>query len=113
MSEDFDSAEYMYPTMQHHGWKRFCKHPSVIVDEGQRTIQCQLCGAMIDPFAYLNDLAKQQDRFRMNIKDLNALIASKTEVLEDLKRQERNARDRLHRLTAKNLQAIGGGNAAE
>lgn len=112
MEDEFDAAKYMFPDMQPDDWKRYCQHPSILVSEKERTVKCNLCGAILDPFQWILDNSKQQNRFRMNIKGLNDLISEKEGVLGELKRQERNARERLKRLTAENLRKIGGCDAA-
>ncbi len=101
MSAEFDESDHLYPSMTYRKWGRFCRHPSVVVDEASRKVRCELCGCFIDPFDFLVRLSKDQDRFRMNSKALNEEIGRLRIELENLKKEERNTRSRLQRLKAK------------
>lgn len=40
---------------------KYCKHHVILVDEKTRMLECEDCGAMIEPFDYMLRLAQQEE----------------------------------------------------
>lgn len=72
-----------------------CRCVSVFVVEQTRTVECQKCGRVMDPFDYLFVQAKWQDHVDLTIKILAAERNRLEKVVDGLKRQEKNIKGRL------------------
>lgn len=68
------------------------------VDPDKRTVTCRGCGAQLDPFQCLLDVANAGDRREQKLKELLRMTEAAEARLEELLRQERNARARVRRL---------------
>ena len=80
-----------------------CEHTSlgrrgVIVDEELRRVTCKACGELLDPVQVLLDMAKHWRIYSGNLQQLRSELDRRTEHLEQLKREEANARARVKRL---------------
>jgi uncharacterized Zn finger protein (UPF0148 family) len=101
MEDEFDEFSHYFPTLSCRRWQKHCNHPSLSVDEKQRQISCDICGAVVDAFDYMSKLAKEQDRFRLNRKALHDEILRLSKQVDGLKREEKNAKNRLATLEKK------------
>lgn len=80
---------------------RSCRHLSILVNETDRIITCDHCGATIDPFDYLLEWGKGDRNVGIWRKRITARIKIMDKKLADLKREERNTRARLKGLEQK------------
>lgn len=78
-----------------------CRHMQVIADEKTRSLICESCGTVIDPFEYLWAIACKDDRLDYRKTRLEKEIKKLMPELEDLKRQERNIKARVRTAKAK------------
>lgn len=81
--------------------KPMCKHMKVLVDEQSRMIECRSCNAVIDPFDFLWRWANKRLRFHRTVAHLSDERKELTKMIDELKRQERNAKGRLKRAEGK------------
>jgi hypothetical protein len=81
--------------------KHFCSHLKVFVVEHSRCLECQLCGATIDPFDFLWKWANRRLNFHQTQQALKDESKALRVEIEDLKRQERNIKSRIKRAKAK------------
>lgn len=80
------------------GTKRFCNHQRhVIICQQTRTIECEECGAVVDPFDWVETWAKHGNVLDHQQKDLAKQVKRLTKILAILKRLEKNARTRVGR----------------
>ena len=79
---------------------RLCLHKAIIVHEADRIITCSACNAVLDPFNYLLEWAKGDRRIEMWRQHAEKELKEFREKLANLKRDEKNTRARLKRLTA-------------
>lgn len=77
--------------------EKFCRHRHVIAVEKTRMLECDHCGATIDPFDFIWDWANERVRFRYQNRELQLQCKETQKRLDDLKRQERNIRARIKR----------------
>ncbi|EKK8089915.1 hypothetical protein PVP21_003877 [Salmonella enterica] len=93
--DPLDIAGYIH---EHGEW---CYHLSIFVNEHDRQCRCQKCGATIEPFDYLLDLAKRRTRMAGDVKALRVEERRRRENIEKLIQIERNAKARIRRLNKK------------
>jgi hypothetical protein len=55
---------------ERYGLKRDCPHLSVIIRESLWRLECADCGEMLDPIAYLVDIAKSEQRVEYRVNEL-------------------------------------------
>jgi len=83
------------PTMRLRPPKRPCYHNKhIIVSEHARTVECEECEAVIDPFEFLMDWAKGNSRWEHDLKRLKDECKRIGKRIATLKRLERNAKNR-------------------
>jgi len=80
---------------------KYCPHTQSSVDRYQRIVECVKCGALLDPFDVVLDLAQEEDRYTTSIQRLRKENERLDKDIQELKRQERNAKARLRRLRTK------------
>lgn len=73
-------------------------HKQVVVDPITRTIECQHCKRVIDPFEYLDAWAKEGDRRMTGLKGLDIKLRLRNAEVSDLERKIKNLRSTLKRL---------------
>lgn len=78
-----------------------CFHKQVTVDEQARKVHCARCGDEMDPFRALLDFAQRMQLEGGWLKRLRTEKRSVATRVEELKREERNAKARLKRAHAK------------
>jgi hypothetical protein len=78
-----------------------CRHRHSVVDQRARTVECDDCGAVLDPVQTLWTLATDHSMFVYELSQAKKSLAEARDRLEDTLRQERNARARLQRLQKK------------
>jgi len=90
--------------------KKLCSHYRILVDVETRTIECEQCGAIVDPFDFLYRIAKEQldldERKKILQLDIDKLKQETTDRLvkiEELKKEERNVKARLRRFKGQAL----------
>ena len=83
---------------------RYCSHASRIIDPNVRALRCDECGAQLDAFDCLLQIARDADHLAFRKKELKRQIAKLTARVEELKRVESNARARLKRLSIKSTE---------
>ncbi|MFG0449442.1 hypothetical protein, partial [Shewanella sp. YQ_9] len=77
--------------------RRRCNHSSLVLDAHTRTIKCELCSCVIEPFDYLVMVAEKECRLRSESRALKHEIQQKMMELSEVKRQLANAKARLNR----------------
>jgi hypothetical protein len=80
---------------------KFCRHKHIIVCEKSRTIECDTCGAAIDPFDFMLRWAKEDRFLEYRMKQLKEELKRLGEKLGKLRRMEKNVKARLRRAGAK------------
>jgi hypothetical protein len=80
---------------------KFCRHKYIIVCEKSRTLECDTCGAAIDPFDFMLKWAKEDRSLEYRMKQLKDELKRLGEKLGKLRRMEKNVRARLGRARAK------------
>lgn len=82
--------------------ENYCSHSAtVLVDEQNRTLECEQCGQILDPFSYMMGIARGNDHAFDRRSKLQKGIRELSEKVEELKRQERNTKARLRRAKSK------------
>lgn len=69
-----------------------CRHRRAIVDPHNRTVECEACKAVLDPFDYLMGIVHEGDR----LTRLYAAIKRMNTELEALSNEERKLKQRVH-----------------
>lgn len=65
-----------------------CKHPTVLIDDGAASATCEDCGAEIDPWLLLRQIANERDDYDARIDaELAAKLAEANAHLDKLRRQ--------------------------
>jgi hypothetical protein len=77
---------------------KYCSHLSVLVNGEQRVVTCRACGADLDPIAVVLSFAHEWERYEASINVQKSEAERRLVSLEEVKRQERNAKSRLARL---------------
>jgi hypothetical protein len=77
---------------------KYCRHKHIIVCEKSRTLECDVCGATIDPFDFMLKWAREDRSLEYRMKQLHDELKRLGEKLGKLKRMEKNAKARLVRL---------------
>jgi len=77
---------------------KWCKHPRIIVCEKSRSLECDACGAAIDPFDFMLRWAKGDRCLEARKRQLEDEVKRISGSLEELKREEKNLKARLRRL---------------
>lgn len=72
-----------------------CTHMKLHVDSHHRSLTCRRCGAVVDPFDWINSIADGETKVEWELKTLRMEIAAHREGLEKLKREEVNTRARI------------------
>jgi ABC-type thiamine transport system substrate-binding protein len=71
-----------------------CRHRNVSVCRQSRTVECDLCGTVLDPIQVLLDFAYLERTLVYN----ESKIKNAHKVLEELKKEERNLKARIARI---------------
>ncbi|EJS4545956.1 hypothetical protein NWX07_003536 [Salmonella enterica] len=71
------------------------------MNEHDRQCRCQKCGAILEPFNYLLDLAKKRTRMAGDVKVLRNEERYRRESIEKLIKIEKNAKARIRRINKK------------
>lgn len=72
-----------------------CRHKHTVVDQRARTVECDDCGASLDPLQVLWDLACDHSRLLAEFRHTERKLKRAREDLEETLRLERNAKARL------------------
>lgn len=75
--------------------QKLCKHPTTQISEVDRTFQCLTCGAYIDPFQYVLSCAIDARHIVKEIEELHTRRDELRVSVENLEREEKNAKARL------------------
>lgn len=94
---DFATAISLSPK----GQRRACLCRQIFVDEQTRTIQCQSCSRVIDPFDYLMKSAKKQQNTVFEIEASRKTLGELQEQIQDLRRERQNLKAQVDRLRKK------------
>lgn len=84
------------PLRKQHG--KPCAHRLAWLNHEQRELRCRNCDALLDPFDFLVKLANDADHWVKTRKKAERQAHEAKARLEDLLRQEKNARARIRRL---------------
>ena len=76
---------------------KYCPHKHIIVCEKSRTLECEVCGAIIDPFDFMLKWAMEDRSLEYRVKHLKNELKRLGEKLRKLKTMEKNAKARLGR----------------
>ena len=66
--------------------EKYCNHQIILVDEHTRTVECEECGQIIDPFDYLHKVASEQLYLHEKYKSMERLVIAKAKELEEIKK---------------------------
>jgi hypothetical protein len=72
-----------------------CFHDKLRLDTDARRVYCRDCGSEVDPFTGLVNFSKTFERYRSSLDSLRAEVRRHGNSLEEIKRLERNAKNRL------------------
>ncbi|MCV5863299.1 hypothetical protein OFN36_30280, partial [Escherichia coli] len=75
----------------------FCLHPGYLVNEHERQIKCRKCGAIIDPFDLLLDIARKETNLANDVSLLRKEESQRRANIQKLIQIERNAKSRIRR----------------
>ena len=78
-----------------------CGHYQKTVDRDKRAVTCRKCDAVLDPIAVLLDLAHGWERYAFAFDAAKQKTQQAHDRLDEVLRQERNAKARLRRLKGK------------
>ena len=81
--------------------ERFCGHEYVLLRQYSRTVVCRVCGAKVDPFEVLQDMARVWERVTYHQAELDKLRAE----TEELKREEQLTKARIRNARKQTEQA--------
>lgn len=76
----------------------WCDHGAREVDSRRRTVTCKRCGALLDAFDVLHEVARDHVRFAESLNRAKIDCRAAEARIQFLKRMEDNARSRLKRL---------------
>ncbi|MBK5072552.1 hypothetical protein I2492_05955 [Budviciaceae bacterium CWB-B4] len=79
----------------------YCHHELIEINEHQRSVTCRRCKAVVDPFDWINSVAKKEANIAWELTSLRREIKSHREGLEKLKREETNCKARIRTAKAK------------
>ncbi|QWA09547.1 hypothetical protein GTU79_19600 [Sodalis ligni] len=74
---------------------RWCTHPKILVDDHLRTLTCRSCGAVVDPFDWINSVTDGETKVDWELQTLRREITDHRTGLEKLKQEELNCRARV------------------
>jgi hypothetical protein len=77
--------------------KRFCPHHHTRLEPNSRRVFCRDCGDELDAYEVLSNIAHDGDRIEQHRDQLRNQVASLEARVEELKREERNAKGRKRR----------------
>ncbi|MBP0998457.1 hypothetical protein J8629_15500 [Serratia fonticola] len=75
----------------------FCPHPSYTINEHDRQVKCKKCGAVIDHFELLMQIAKKETRLANDVSALRMEEKQRRVNIEKLIQIERNAKSRIRK----------------
>ena len=84
--------------MKQRPFGRYCPCSYVCLDWERKMVECRDCGKVFEPFEWLNLIAMREINMVWKEKEIKQRMKETSKRLDDLKRQERNARARLNRL---------------
>lgn len=76
-----------------------CAHNLIEVDEAARTINCQQCQKVLDPFVWIWERAVAGERIVFDIKYLEGLRVERQKELDEVERRLRNLKAQARRAT--------------
>lgn len=77
--------------------RRICRHYDLVVEEHTRTVSCDRCNAVLDPFAILKDMADGQ----REVENTARMLRKIRDEMAELKKEERNLKARIRRHQSK------------
>lgn len=72
--------------------QKLCTHIAVIVDEATRTIECDECGIILDPFDYLRKVCYQEEHAFQRLDALKAELPKLEKQYQRLSREVQKLR---------------------
>lgn len=72
-----------------------CWHDKLRLDTDAHRVYCRDCGREVDPFTGLVNFSKNFESYRRSLNELRAEVRRHSNSLEEIKRLERNAKNRL------------------
>lgn len=76
---------------------QFCPHPGFTINEHAREVKCKKCGAVIDHFELLLQIAKKETHLANDIGELRREESQRRANIEKLIMIERNAKSRIRK----------------
>jgi hypothetical protein len=76
---------------------QLCEHKHLWADETMRALQCKRCKQVIDAFDFLSRWARNEESLVSQVAELEARRKRLVAEIDELRRQERNAKARLSR----------------
>lgn len=84
-----------------HDRRPWCGHQRVTLDTETRRVHCRECGREVDAFDALHTIARDGERWLEQRDELRRQARRAADDLEELKRDERNAKARKRRRDAR------------
>lgn len=78
-----------------------CHHRAYYVNEAERVVKCQKCGALVDPFTVLLSIAHKETNLANSLRYLRDEERQRRKNIEKLAQIERNAKARIRRAEGK------------
>ncbi|HGM7072178.1 TPA: hypothetical protein ACKQDX_002116 [Serratia marcescens] len=76
---------------------KFCLHPGFTINEHDRQVKCKKCGAVIDHFELLMQIAKRETRLANDVSMLRKEEKQRRLNIDKLIQIERNAKARIRK----------------
>ncbi len=97
-AEDFKMPELKIVVADDKEHVKYCRHDQVKIWKYHRTVQCANCGASVDPFEWLLNIANFQAGQVSQLKWLHNEVKWKTEEIESLDRKIRERKKQIKSL---------------
>jgi len=95
ISDEADPREKVNFLLENEG--RFCLHPGYTITEHDRQVKCKKCGAVIDHFDLLMQIAKRETHLANDVSELRREEKQRRQNIEKLIQIEKNAKSRIRR----------------
>ncbi|HIE0705122.1 hypothetical protein [Serratia marcescens] len=93
--DDADPAAKINFLLEEDG--KFCLHPGFTINEHDRQVKCKKCGAVIDHFELLMQIAKRETRLANDVSMLRKEEKQRRLNIDKLIQIERNAKARIRK----------------
>lgn len=101
MTDDADIPVISLDAYRIERGSKYCRHAGKTIDPNDRSLRCADCGAPLDVFDALHEIARDRDAMVYRRREMKRQISELEKRIVELKRVEGNARDRVKRLIKK------------